>query len=82
MQGLGQALDVEETRVESAEPFHVQMLGAMTSHPNPIGSNCNKFRETQCAHVEIGARGPADDYAAVNWRTHVDRFPDPTNRQP
>ena len=45
MQGLGQALDVEETRVESAEPFHVPMLGALTSHLNPIGSNCNMFRE-------------------------------------
>src|ERR1700676_3330324 len=28
MQGLARALDVEETRVESAEPFHVPMLGA------------------------------------------------------
>jgi hypothetical protein len=44
----------------------VPMLGAMTSHLNPIGSNCNKFREIQCTHVELAARGPAHDYAAVN----------------
>ena len=36
MQGLGQALDIEETRVESAEPFHVPMLGAMTTHRDQL----------------------------------------------
>ena len=32
MQRLGGTFDVEETRVEAAEPLHILMLGAMTKH--------------------------------------------------
>lgn len=34
MQGLGGTFDIEETRVEPAEPLHMPMLGAMTSRRN------------------------------------------------
>ena len=52
MQGLSETFDVEETRVESTEPFHMAMLGAMPPASNPIGPNCNKFRECHCALIE------------------------------
>ncbi len=45
------------------------MLGAMTSRSNPIGSNCNKFREILFAHVELAPGGPAR--ARVNAMRHV-----------
>ena len=35
--GLGETFDVEETGIEAAEPFHVPMLGAMTSARTQLG---------------------------------------------
>lgn len=34
MQGLGGTFDVEETGVESAEPFHIPMLGRLRVETN------------------------------------------------
>ena len=47
MQGLGRTFDVEETRVESAEPLHMPMLGAMTSHQ----PNCTELQEVSQTSV-------------------------------
>ena len=85
MQGLGRAFDVEETRVESAEPFHVPMVGAMTSPPIPIGANYNKFRDNLLTRPRIcgcevgtptapGAAAPrrrTTEFAASHLITHT-----------
>ena len=36
MQGLAKTFDVEETRVQTAEPLHTPMLGALTAHRNQL----------------------------------------------
>ena len=53
MQRLGGAFDIKETRVESAEPFHVPMLGAMTTHRDQL-------RRTTTRSVKFGAHIRAD----------------------
>src|ERR1700675_1936981 len=45
MQGLGRAFDIQETRIEPAEPFHVPGGSHNDLAPNPpIRSNGNAFR--------------------------------------
>src|SRR5262245_20541163 len=41
---LANTFDVKETGVESAEPFHVPMLGAMTSRRAQLNGTATGFR--------------------------------------
>ena len=47
--GLGEAFDVEETGVEPAEPFHVLMLGAMSTRRTQLGRTATSFRKFHSA---------------------------------
>ena len=60
MQGLGKTFDVEETGIESAEPFHVPMLGAMISRRTQLGGAATRSVNVHRAPIELAPRVVGD----------------------
>ena len=54
MKGLVGTFNVKETRVESAEPFHIPMLEPMTTHRNQMRRIPTIFDHDRVCHGQYG----------------------------
>jgi len=78
MLGLANTFDVEETGIQSTEPFHVLRLGALTSRRAQLSGTATCFRI--CAHRSCSAHHTWDCSEASRVLLKGDRSPSPSTR--
>jgi hypothetical protein len=65
MLGLANTFDVQETGIESTEPFHVPMLGAISSRRTQLSGTATVSANWFAAMPETDNRPPTTSYVAV-----------------